>query len=82
MSDTDFDVEDGLDPMERIMEERLAAARLRATLKSRARCEECDEEIPEARRRAVPGVRLCVYCQTHADARGSTIAPRTAYDGD
>ena len=26
-------------------------------------CEECEEAIPEARRRAVPGVRLCVSCQ-------------------
>jgi phage/conjugal plasmid C-4 type zinc finger TraR family protein len=28
-----------------------------------ARCEECDAKIPEARRKAVPGVRLCVPCQ-------------------
>ena len=26
-------------------------------------CEECDDAIPEARREAVPGVRLCVICQ-------------------
>ncbi|MDL2259745.1 DksA/TraR family C4-type zinc finger protein [Deltaproteobacteria bacterium OttesenSCG-928-K17] len=26
-------------------------------------CEECDEEIPEARRLALPGVRLCIDCQ-------------------
>jgi phage/conjugal plasmid C-4 type zinc finger TraR family protein len=31
------------------------------------RCEECDAEIPEARRRAVPGVRLCVACQQAHD---------------
>ena len=31
------------------------------------RCEECDAEIPEARRKAVPGVRLCVACQTGHD---------------
>jgi len=31
-------------------------------------CEECDEEIPEARRKAVPGVRLCVECQHARDA--------------
>ncbi len=30
-------------------------------------CEECGEEIPEARRRAVPGVRLCLSCQEAAD---------------
>ncbi len=30
-------------------------------------CEECDKSIPEARREAVPGVRLCVACQTKRD---------------
>jgi phage/conjugal plasmid C-4 type zinc finger TraR family protein len=30
-------------------------------------CEECDSEIPEARRKAVPGVRLCVRCQVEYD---------------
>ena len=30
-------------------------------------CEECGEEIPEARRRAIPGVRLCIDCQEEAD---------------
>jgi phage/conjugal plasmid C-4 type zinc finger TraR family protein len=30
-------------------------------------CEECDEAIPEARRKAVPGVRLCVRCQSSHD---------------
>ena len=32
------------------------------------RCEECEAPIPEARRRAVPGVRLCVPCQEQHDA--------------
>lgn len=27
-------------------------------------CAECEAEIPEARRKAVPGVRYCVKCQT------------------
>ena len=26
-------------------------------------CEECGDEIPEARRLAIPGVRLCVFCK-------------------
>jgi len=26
-------------------------------------CEECGDAIPEARREAVPGVRLCITCQ-------------------
>lgn len=33
-----------------------------------AHCEECDADIPEARRKAVPGVRLCVACQSARDA--------------
>ena len=31
------------------------------------RCEECAAPIPEARRKAVPGVRLCVPCQEAHD---------------
>ncbi|MEG2804662.1 DksA/TraR family C4-type zinc finger protein [Stenotrophomonas sp.] len=31
-------------------------------------CEHCDAPIPEARRKAVPGVRLCVHCQAADDA--------------
>ena len=30
-------------------------------------CEECGAKIPEARRQALSGVRLCVNCQTEAD---------------
>lgn len=30
-------------------------------------CEECEARIPEARRKAVPGVRLCVACQDAQD---------------
>jgi phage/conjugal plasmid C-4 type zinc finger TraR family protein len=34
---------------------------------SRMRCEACDARIPPARRKAVPGVRLCVACQEERD---------------
>ncbi len=40
----------------------------------RKRCEECDAAIPAARRKAMPGVRLCVPCQEaqdEADAAGA-----------
>ncbi|HEY9540307.1 MAG TPA: TraR/DksA C4-type zinc finger protein, partial [Luteimonas sp.] len=37
-------------------------------------CEECDVEIPEARRKAVPGVRLCVDCQQARDAENEASA--------
>lgn len=30
-------------------------------------CAECEAEIPEARRAAIPGVRLCVGCQSALD---------------
>jgi phage/conjugal plasmid C-4 type zinc finger TraR family protein len=30
-------------------------------------CELCEEEIPVARRRAVPGVRFCVLCQSELE---------------
>lgn len=36
---------------------------------SRSHCEECGAEIPEARRRAIAGVRLCVSCQTEQDKK-------------
>jgi len=34
---------------------------------SRKYCEQCGQEIPQARRTAVPGVRLCISCQDNAD---------------
>lgn len=36
---------------------------------SRATCAECGEPIPEARRSAIPGVKLCIECQSERDAR-------------
>jgi len=30
-------------------------------------CEECGKSIPPARRKAIPGVRLCVTCQSEHD---------------
>ncbi|MDL4617800.1 DksA/TraR family C4-type zinc finger protein [Citrobacter amalonaticus] len=32
-------------------------------------CEECGDPIPEARRQAVPGVRLCLNCQQEKDSQ-------------
>jgi len=31
-------------------------------------CADCEEEIPEARRLAVPGVKLCIDCMQERDA--------------
>ncbi|WP_312952452.1 DksA/TraR family C4-type zinc finger protein [Superficieibacter sp.] len=37
-------------------------------------CEECDEPIPEARRKAIPGVRLCVNCQQKKDLKNAKFS--------
>jgi phage/conjugal plasmid C-4 type zinc finger TraR family protein len=42
-----------------------------------AHCAECGSEIPEARRKAVPGVRLCVSCQ---EAHDRDTAQFSAYN--
>lgn len=34
-----------------------------------AECEECGASIPEARQKALPGVRLCLECQTEQDGK-------------
>lgn len=40
-------------------------------------CEECGAPIPEARRKAMPGVRLCVTCQ---EARDREDGPSAGYN--
>jgi phage/conjugal plasmid C-4 type zinc finger TraR family protein len=37
-------------------------------------CEECGAAIPEARRKAVPGVRLCITCQAERDRDEGTFS--------
>lgn len=37
--------------------------------KSAEFCEVCDAAIPEARRVAVPGVQLCISCQSAAEGK-------------
>ena len=41
---------------------------------SRERCEDCDAPIPVARREAIPGVRLCVSCQTEVDKQENVFS--------
>lgn len=52
-------------------------ARARSRLpkgESAPECEECGADIPERRRLALPGVRLCVSCQEEQDARETRFA--------
>jgi phage/conjugal plasmid C-4 type zinc finger TraR family protein len=41
---------------------------------SLAHCAECGNDIPEARRVALPGVRLCLTCQAIADRDQQPVA--------
>ena len=41
---------------------------------SLSNCEECDKAIPDARREAIPGVRLCVACQAKHDAKAKIVS--------
>jgi phage/conjugal plasmid C-4 type zinc finger TraR family protein len=41
---------------------------------SLSHCEECEAPIPEARRKALPGVRLCVPCQEAQDREARASA--------
>ena len=57
------------DQIDASIEDAVARARRRLPKgESLEHCEDCGEEIPEARRLAVPGVRRCVACQSEADA--------------
>lgn len=46
------------------VQKKLDAQRRLPSLES---CEECGEDIPEARRIAVPGVRLCIFCKEKSE---------------
>ena len=42
---------------------------------SHTHCDVCEEPIPEARRKAIPGVRLCVECQAELEKRQISQTP-------
>ncbi|HED2372605.1 TPA: TraR/DksA family transcriptional regulator [Citrobacter freundii] len=58
---------DTLDAASELTQQRIemavAAHRLNHSAVSATHCEECDEELPEARRKAYPGCTMCVSCQ-------------------
>ncbi|MEG4315377.1 TraR/DksA C4-type zinc finger protein [Pseudomonas sp. FIP_A4] len=53
--------------------EAAIAARVRYEGVSLSECEECGVEIPQARRDAVQGCRLCVECQVFEDKRNAGV---------
>ena len=44
------------------------------TGESLERCEECGSPIPEARQKAVPGVRFCIGCQADHDKNAKAVS--------
>lgn len=58
------------DQIEDTVKDAVMSARARLpTGEGADECEECGEPIPEGRRRALPGTRTCVACQSGRDAR-------------
>jgi len=50
---------------------------------SATECDECGAPIPEARRKAIPGVRLCIECQSaleKQDTRAGGVNRRGSKD--
>jgi len=41
--------------------------------KSLTHCQECEAVIPDERRKAIPGVRLCVTCQAEFEEQQATF---------
>lgn len=61
--------------IEASIEEAVALARQQlAGGESLANCEECEATIPEARRKAIAGVRLCIQCQSEQEENASIEA--------
>jgi phage/conjugal plasmid C-4 type zinc finger TraR family protein len=59
-----------LDQIDDTITDGVLAARARLpTGEGTDHCVECGEEIPEARRRALPGATTCVHCQSGRDRR-------------
>lgn len=65
---------DSMDRVQKHVEEELQrnihTARNKTPGVSRVLCVECEAPIPPARRRAIPGVQLCITCQEIAELKG------------
>ncbi len=63
------------DQIDASVEDEVLRARSRLPQgESRRDCAECGSVIPEARRLAVPGVRLCIACQQEEDREQTATA--------
>lgn len=56
--------------MQQAIDEALAARKSKQVARESAtHCNDCDDEIPETRRQAVPGCQLCIDCQEYYEKR-------------
>ena len=63
------------DQIDATVQDAIARARSRLPQGESAHaCDDCGAPIPEARRMALPGVRLCVACQRALDAQQSAAS--------
>lgn len=63
------------DQIDASLEDEVNRARSRLPQgESASECDDCGTAIPEARRKAVPGVRLCVSCQEAVDLEQSAVS--------
>ena len=57
------------DQIDDTIADAVSAARARMVAGEAAKyCAECGEDIPEARRQALPGARTCIACQSQRDS--------------
>ena len=58
------------DQIDDTVKDAVLAARARlAAGEGETHCVECGDEIPEGRRKALPGAKTCVACQAERDSR-------------
>lgn len=65
-----MDEADRASELEELQREEALGRRRRFIGKSATWCDECGEVIPHRRRKALPGVRLCIECQRQEERRG------------
>lgn len=74
MSPEIIDQASELEEMQR--EQAIAAHRIDRNAVSATRCVECGDDIPQARREAVPGCRTCASCQEEIELKNKQVGVR------
>lgn len=62
-------IDDANELVQQRLDQAIQAHRIDRNAVSATHCDECGDAIEEARRRAVPGCRMCASCQADAEMR-------------